>query len=155
MVSTYLRLVHANADPVTCDARLRHFNHCAPNPIAIADAHLVVGQPFDGEILAELSIAEVASIEIGLPIAIGLYLVNKDGPMLATVPHKIPLAITVDVEPLHHTPALNGCLPNAVVYRPSLPRDIARQTHVDRKQMRHHFLIPCCERAALRAVLHP
>jgi hypothetical protein len=129
----HLRLVHADADLVTCDARLRHFKHGAPDPIAIADAHLVVGQPFDGEILPELPIAEVASVEMALPIAIGLNLVNKDGPMLAAVPHQIPLTIALDVEPPRHPPALNGRLPNGGVDRLSLPRDIARQTNVDRK----------------------
>jgi len=64
-------------------------------------------------------------------------------PMRAAVPHQVPLAITVDVEPLHHPPALNGRLPNGGVDGLSLPRDIARQTHVDRKQMSHHFLLPC------------
>src|SRR5712671_1991142 len=148
----HLRLVHADADPVTCDARLRHFKQGAPDPIAIADAHLLVGQPFDGEILPELPIAEAASAKMALPIAIGLNLVDKDGPMRAAVPHQVPLAITVDVEPLHHPPALNGRLPNGGVDGLSLPRDIAWQTHVDRKQMSHHFLLPCCESAALRAL---
>ena len=48
-------------------------------------ASLVVGQPVEGEVLSELPIAEVASAEIALPIAMRLNLVNKDGPLLAAV----------------------------------------------------------------------
>ena len=81
----HLRLLHADADPIASDARLRHFEHGAANPIAIADAHLVVGQPVDGEILPELPIAEVASAKPALPIAIRVDLINEDGPMLAAV----------------------------------------------------------------------
>jgi hypothetical protein len=49
-----LRLVHADADPIAGNARLRHLKHGGPDPIAITDAHLVVGQPVDGRILPEL-----------------------------------------------------------------------------------------------------
>src|SRR5216683_6763614 len=79
----HLRLAHADADPIAGNARLRHFKHGGPDPIAITDAHLFVGQPVDGKILPELPIAEVASAELALPIAIGVDLVNKDGPTLA------------------------------------------------------------------------
>jgi hypothetical protein len=73
----HLRLVHADADPIAGNARLRHLKHGGPDPIAIADAHLVVGQPFDGEILPELPTAEVASAEMALPVAMGFNLVPK------------------------------------------------------------------------------
>jgi hypothetical protein len=38
------RLVHPNADPVTGDTRLGHFEQTGPDPVAIANAHLVVGE---------------------------------------------------------------------------------------------------------------
>jgi hypothetical protein len=82
----HLRLVHADADPVAGDARLRHFEQSAPNTVMIADAHLVVGQTFDGEVLAEFPISEVGSAELALPIAVGFDLVDEDGPVLAAVP---------------------------------------------------------------------
>ena len=40
---SHLRLVHADADPVTGDARLRHLEQRAADTVTIADAHLVVG----------------------------------------------------------------------------------------------------------------
>src|SRR5579859_5977224 len=65
------RLVHADADPVAGDARLRHFKHGIADPITIPDAHRVVGQPINGEILAELPITRLAAAELPLPVAIG------------------------------------------------------------------------------------
>jgi hypothetical protein len=41
----HLRLVHADADPIAGDARLRHFENGTPDAIAIPDAHLGIGQP--------------------------------------------------------------------------------------------------------------
>jgi hypothetical protein len=58
------RLVHPNADdPVTGDTRLGHFEQTGPDPVAIANAHLVVGEAPDGEVFAELPKGEVASPE--------------------------------------------------------------------------------------------
>jgi hypothetical protein len=87
----HLRLVHADADPVTSDARLRHFEQGTPDPVMIADAHLVVGKLVDGKVLAELPIGEVAAAELPLPIAIGVDLIDEDGPVLAAVPRQIAL----------------------------------------------------------------
>ena len=123
-------LVHANADPVAGDARLRHLENSAPDTVMIADAHLVIGQTFDSEILPEFSKSEVASAKVVLPIAIGVDLIDKDGPMLAAVSGQIPLTIAVDIEPPHHPPALNRCLPNGSVNSLPLPRDVTRKTHV-------------------------
>ena len=61
------RLVHADAHAVAGDARLRHLEQGAADPVAIADAHLLVGQAVDGEVLAELAIGEVVSTELALP----------------------------------------------------------------------------------------
>ncbi len=36
----HIRLVHADADPVTGDARLRHLEQGTPDPVTISDAHL-------------------------------------------------------------------------------------------------------------------
>src|SRR5258708_5011396 len=66
----HLRFVHADADSIAGDARLRHFKDGTPDAIAIPDAHLAIGQPVDGEILPELPIAEIASTKLGLPISV-------------------------------------------------------------------------------------
>lgn len=68
----HLRLVHANADPIASDARLRHFEQCIADSIAIADADLPVGETVDGEVFAELAKDEVIAAELALPIAVGL-----------------------------------------------------------------------------------
>ena len=57
----HFRLVHADAEPVTGDARLRHLEQGAADPVAVSDTHLCIRQAIDGEILSELSIGEVVS----------------------------------------------------------------------------------------------
>ena len=68
----HLRLVHPDAEPVAGDARLRHFEQRASNPVMVANAHLRIGQAVDGEILAELPVNEVSSAKLSLPIAVGI-----------------------------------------------------------------------------------
>src|SRR6516164_3341577 len=87
----HLRFVHADADPIAGDPRLRHLKDGTSDAIAIPDANLAIGQPVDGEILPELAIAEIASTELGLPIPVRIDLVYKDRPMLAAMPRQIPL----------------------------------------------------------------
>ena len=50
----HLRLVRANADAVAGGPGLGHLEQRSPDPVAVADADLVVRQPLDGEVLAEL-----------------------------------------------------------------------------------------------------
>jgi hypothetical protein len=59
--------------------------------------------------------------------------------VLATVSRQIALPVTVDVQPPHYPPTLNGSLPDPGVDRLSMPRDVARQTHIDRKQACHRL----------------
>ena len=138
----HLRLVHADADAVAGDARLRHFEQTTTDLEVIADVHLVVRKPVDGDVFfPELPIAEVVSTEPILPIAIGRSLIDEDSAMLAAVPRQIALAVAIDIEPPHHAPALNRRLPDRSVDCPSLPRDVARQPDIDRKQARHRFCL--------------
>jgi hypothetical protein len=59
-----LRLLHADAHPVTGNARLRHFEQSAADPVTVADVDLLVRQAVDGEVLPELPIGEVVSTEL-------------------------------------------------------------------------------------------
>ena len=127
----YLRLAHADAHPVTGDARLCHFERSAADPVTIANAHLLVGQAFNGEVFSELSIGEIVSTELALPIVIGVDLIDEDGPVLAAVPSQVPLSVAVDIESPYQAPALNRCFPNGGVDGLPSPGDITRQTHVD------------------------
>src|SRR6516162_10427102 len=53
----------------------------------------------------------------------------------------IALPVAVDIQPPHHMPAAHGRLPDRGVDRLALPRDVARQPHIDRKQAYHGFLL--------------
>jgi hypothetical protein len=53
-------LVHADADPVAGDARLRHLEERSADAMLVANTHLVVGQAIDREVLAELPKSEAA-----------------------------------------------------------------------------------------------
>src|SRR5215510_5883442 len=52
----HARLVHSNADAIAGDARLRHLEQRAADPIPIADAYRIVEQSFDRKVLSELSV---------------------------------------------------------------------------------------------------
>ena len=47
------RIVHADPDAIAGDARLRYLEDRAANLVAVANAHLVVGQSLHSEVLAE------------------------------------------------------------------------------------------------------
>ena len=55
----HARLVHANADAIAGDPRLRDLEQRAADPIAVADIDAIVRQAFDREVLAELSVDKV------------------------------------------------------------------------------------------------
>jgi hypothetical protein len=71
---------------------------------------------------------------------IGVFLIDEDGPVLAAMPGQIPLAVTIDIESPYHAPAFNRRLPDGGVDGLPSPRDVTRETHVDRKQACRHFL---------------
>ena len=100
----------------------------------------VVGQAVDREILAELAISEVVAAKLSLPIAVRIDLIDKDRAMLAAMPLQIALTIPVDVEPPHHSTALHRRFPDCGMDGFALPRDVAREPNINRKQARHHFL---------------
>jgi hypothetical protein len=49
---------------------LSHLEQRASDTVTVADAHLVVGQAVDSEILAKLSVSEIGSAELALPVAV-------------------------------------------------------------------------------------
>ena len=138
----HVRLLHANAEPVAGDARLRHLEQGGADPVTIADADLGVGEALDREILAELTGNEVRSTEMLLPVAIGLVLIDEHGPLLAAMTRGITLAVAIDVEPPHLARPLDRRLPDAGMDRPALPGDVARQADIDGQQTCHtRFLV--------------
>src|SRR5262249_21229921 len=72
-------LVHPNADAITCNARLGNLEQRGADLITFTNAHSIVRQSFDCEVLAELSVNEVASLQLLLPVTIRFDLVNEYG----------------------------------------------------------------------------
>src|SRR5512132_606856 len=130
-------LVHANADAIAGDARLGHFEQGAADLVAVADAHLVVGQAFDGEVFAELTVAELSAAQLLFPVAIGFDLVDEHCAMLAAMTDEVALTVAVDVEPSYHAPAWNRRLPDGGVHALAVPPDVTWKPSVYRKQPRH------------------
>ena len=94
----HLRLVHPDTDAVAGHARLRHLEERSPDAVPVADAHLVVGQPLDGEVLAELPEREARAVERFLPEAVRGELVDQHRALLAPVATQVALPVAVDVE---------------------------------------------------------
>src|SRR5947199_10443898 len=93
--SRHPRLVHPNADAIACNARLGDLEQRAADLITVADAHCIVGQSFDREVLTELSMDEVGPLQLVLPIAIRFDLIDEDGALLTPVPRHVALTVSV------------------------------------------------------------
>jgi hypothetical protein len=98
--------------------------------ITVADAYGIVGQSFDGEVFAELSVDEVGSSQLLLPVTIGFDLVYEDGALLASVSGEITLTISIQIQPTNPTAAMHGVLPYCCVHSATLPLDFARKANV-------------------------
>src|SRR5262249_37368411 len=104
-------LVHPNADAIAGNARLGDLEQRAADLIAGADTHRLVGQSFDREVLAELSMDEVGPLQLLLPMAIRFDLVHEDGALLAAVPGQVTLTVPVQIQPADPTAATHRILP--------------------------------------------
>src|SRR5580692_7608303 len=87
--------VHPNANAIAGNAGLSHFEQRAADLVAVADAYGIIGQSFDREILAELSLDEVSPVQLLLPMAIRFDLVDENGSLLAPVPAQVALAVSL------------------------------------------------------------
>ena len=99
---------------------------------AVADADGIVGQSFDGEVLAELSVDEIGSLELLLPMMIRLDLVDEDGTLLAPVAGQVALTISLQIQPSDSASARHRILPDPGVHRTTPPLDVAWKTDVHR-----------------------
>ena len=127
-------LVHPDADAVARHTRLRYLEYCAPDPIAVPDAHLGIGQAVDGEVLAELAANEVIPPKLAFPVAITIDLVDKDRPLFAAMADQVALPVTLQIQPARHARARNGALPDRGMDRFPVPRDIVWKADVYRQQ---------------------
>ena len=96
-------------------------NSGAADPVAVADADLVVGHPLDGEVLAELAGDEVVAAEHLRPVLVGRPVVDVDGAMLAAVADQVGLAVAVDVQAAHAPPARHRRLEDRRPHRAAPP----------------------------------
>ena len=126
----HLRLAESKADTVAGDSRLGDLELRFADAVPVADADLVVSEAVDGEVLAELTVAEVVSAEVLLPVLIGLDLIHQDGSLLAAVAVQVALAVTVDVEPPDHLRAGYRVLPHPGADSSALPWHVARQPDI-------------------------
>jgi hypothetical protein len=131
------RLAGADADAVAGDPGLGHLEQGAANAVAVADADDVVGQAVDGEVLAEVSGDQVGPGQLAGPVVVGLELVDEDGALLAAVAGQVALPVAGQVEAADPAAAGKRVLPDTGVHGAAVPRDVARQTDVDRQQSLH------------------
>src|SRR5882672_7833328 len=135
--SRHPRLVHPNADAITGNARLADLEQGAADLVAVADAHCVVGQSFDREVLAELSMDEVGPLQLLLPIAIRFDLIDEDGALLTPVPSQVALTVSVQIHPADPTAARHRILPDPGVHSATLPLDVTRKSDVHGQESSH------------------
>ena len=133
------RVVHPDADAVAGDPRLRDLEERGPDAVTVADADLVVVQSVDGEVLAELPVDEVVALELALPIAVRVDLVDEDGALLAAVSRDVALSVAVDVELAHAARTGDGILEDAREDGLSLPCDVLGHADIDGQQGAHAF----------------
>src|SRR5919107_569811 len=76
-------LLQAEPDPVARRSRLGHLELGFSDAVPVADAHRVVRQPVDGEVLPEVAPDEIGAGKCATPVLVGLGLVH---------PHRAPLA---------------------------------------------------------------
>ena len=129
-------LVHSDADAIAGDPWLGDLEQSGADAIPVADAHLVVTQTVDGEVLAELAEREVVPLHLALPVTVGVELVHVHRALLAAVSVQIALAVAVDVQAPDRARPVDRLLPDPREDGPAPPGDLTRQPHVDRDELR-------------------
>src|SRR5262245_34710133 len=149
--SRHARLVHPHAEAIARDARLRYLVQGAADPISIADAHFIIGQSVNGEVLAELPVHEVGAFQLLLPIAVRFDLVDVNCALFPAVPGQVALTIAVDIQSANATAASHRILPDRSVHCAALPLDIPRKSDVYREQSTHVARLFVCFSGLLTA----
>jgi len=122
--------------------RLRDLERGVADPAAVADADLVIGHPFHGEVLAEMTGQEVVPAEELRPVLIGGTVIHIDGAMLATMANQIGLRITIHVQARYTTPARHRRLEDRGTRRAATPLHVLGQPYVHRQQPHHAYVSP-------------
>jgi hypothetical protein len=129
----HVRHSESQTDPEARDPRLGDFELGGTDAVPIAHAHLIVRQPGDREVLAELSPVKVSPVEVPAPVPIRLDLVDHDRALLAAVTGGVALAVAVEVEPAGHDRSVDRVLPDSGVDGAAVPVDVSGEPDVDRQ----------------------
>jgi hypothetical protein len=129
--SGHSRLVHSGSHAVTGHAWLHYFEERATNPVAIAYAHLVIGQAVDCKIFAKLPEHKNRRGQGEPPSSDRGCLVPHDRAMLSSVSGKISLSVAKNVQTADHHSTLHRLLPDTGVYRLSPPCNVSGNSYVD------------------------
>ena len=70
-------------------------------------------------------------LQLLLPVAVRIQLIDKHSAMLSTVTVQITLCITIDIEPSNQAPSPHSLLPHGHIDSPTAPCDLMGLTHVD------------------------
>ncbi len=125
------RVVHPQPELVAAHPGLAHLDNRAANPEAVADAHLLVAQPVDGEVLAELAHGESGAAEVLGPVPVGVELIDHDGALLAAMADEVGLLVPHKAEPAGPDPGGDGLLPDRGSNDTTAPLDVAGLADVD------------------------
>ena len=142
----HARLLQAQADLEAGDARLGDLEGGVADPVAVSDADLLVGQTFDGEVLAEVAGDEVVAAEHLRPVLIGRPVIHVDGPVLAAMADEVGLAVAVHVQPPHPASARNRGLEDRRPHGTATPRHLPRKPDVHREQPHGACRVACARR---------
>ena len=104
--------IHADADAIARHAWLRYLKFCTTDAVSIADAHLAIREPLDGEIFSELAESKIVAAQKALPVMVRVHLVDEYGALLPAVTGEIGLRIAIDIELAHHSASINWRFPD-------------------------------------------
>ena len=111
---------------------MSHLEERTADLITITDADGFVGQSIDREVLAELSVDEVGSLQLPLPVTIRFDLIDEDSALLTPMPAQIALTVSRQIQSSDPTSARHRILPDRGMHGATLPLDIARKSDVHR-----------------------
>jgi ABC transporter transmembrane region len=106
--SRHARLADTHSDAIAGDSRLGDLEYGLADLVAIADAHLVIGQPVDREVLPEGARLQVVALQFRRPVVVGRQLVHQHRTVFSSVAAEVTLAVAVDVEPTDHAGSSTG-----------------------------------------------
>ena len=90
--------IHPDAEPVARHARLADLEQRRADSVPVANADLMVGEPVDREVLAELTVREVVAMHLLAPVLVRLELIHVNGSVHSSVTLQIALPVTVYVQ---------------------------------------------------------